>query len=171
MKRLFCILIVGLITLEIFAQDFYIPERKPVISKPVKVIGTMIAWSVLNGIGDGLNDNGEKGWGHAINALSYATLLGGTIWSHPEKGEWPIYFIDAAAFRFALFNHSYNTIRGLPWNYIGTTETTDKLLKNVPAHFRNFVADIGICVSVGITIDRMKPYKARHYSRNTTFNR
>jgi hypothetical protein len=60
MKKLLILLLL-ISTLTSHAQD----------GKALKVLGTMTVFSILNGIGDGLNDSGHKTAGHAVNALSY----------------------------------------------------------------------------------------------------
>jgi hypothetical protein len=155
MKKLLLISLLSSLLIFARAQEY----------KALKVIGTMVTWSVLNGIGDGLNDNGQKGWGHAVNALSYATLIGGTVWSEPERKDWLRYITIAAGMRFVTFDASYNLTRNLPVNYIGTTAWSDRAQSNVPAHFRTFTKAVVGCVTIGFTFNQFDYKKSS--TRNT----
>jgi hypothetical protein len=135
--------------------------------KALKVLGTVFGAVVLNGIGDGLNDNGQKGWGHAVNALSYATLIGGTIWSEPERKDWLRHLIIYGGVRYVFFDASYNLTRDLPVNYIGTTAWSDKAQAKVPAHFRTFTKTVVGCVTIGFTFNEFSYKKVP--KRNTNF--
>jgi hypothetical protein len=135
--------------------------------KALKVLGTAFAWSILNGIGDGLNDSGHKTAGHAVNALSYATLAAGTIWSEPERKDWLRYLTIAAGMRYVTFDASYNLTRDLPYNYIGTTAGSDRLLKKVPAGFRTYTKGVVLCATVGFTFNEFP--REKKYSHNKTF--
>jgi hypothetical protein len=135
--------------------------------KALKVLGTMTVFSILNGIGDGLNDNGHKTAGHAVNALSFATLIGGTVWSEPDRKDWLRYLVIGAGMRFVTFDASYNLTRDLPYNYIGTTAGTDKLMAKVPAHFRTFTKGVVLCGTVGFSFNEFPREKV--YRHNKTF--
>jgi hypothetical protein len=167
MKKLIAILLLSSLIVSVSAQG-YTRERIP---KSVKVLTTMAAWSILNGIGDGLNDNGDKGWGHAVNALSYATLIGGTVWSEPDKKEWLDYLVIGAGIRFITFDGAYNLTRDLPLTYIGTTATIDKAQAKVPAGFRTFTRGVVLCATVGFAIDKMDYKKIRHINKNKVYER
>jgi hypothetical protein len=135
--------------------------------KALKVLGTMTAFAILNGIGDGLNDSNHKTAGHTVNALSYATLIGVTIWSEPERKDWLRYLVVGAGMRYVVFDASYNITRGLPYDYIGTTAGSDRLLKGVPSGYRTFTKGIVLCGTVGFTFNEFSYSKS--YRRNKTF--
>jgi hypothetical protein len=137
--------------------------------KALKVLGTAFAWSILNGIGDGLNDNGNKTWGHAVNALSYATLAAGTIWSQPEREDWLSHLVIYGGARFVSFDPAYNLTRDLRYDYIGTTAGIDKAMTKVPAHFRTFTRGVVLCGTVGFTFNEFP--REKNYRHNKTFIR
>jgi hypothetical protein len=124
----------------------------------VRVITTLTAWSILNGIGDGLNDNGNKGFGHSVNALSSAILISGMIWSQPDKKDLLNTLISAAGIRFVTFDYAYNLTRGLPLEYTGTTSPGDKLQKRVPANFKTLTKATVLCFTLGFTFNEPKHY-------------
>jgi hypothetical protein len=156
MKKLLILLLL-FATLTAHAQD----------SKALKVIGTFVVWSILNGIGDGLNDSGHKTAGHTVNALSYATLIGGTIWSEPERKDWLRYLTIAAGMRYVTFDASYNLTRDLRFDYIGTTAGIDKAMTKVPAGFRTYTKGVVLCATVGFTFNEFPREKV--YRHNKTF--
>jgi hypothetical protein len=131
-----------------------------------KILGTFATWSILNGIGDGLNDSGHKTAGHAFNAASATALITGTIWSQPDKKDWLDYLVIGGGIRYVAFDASYNLTRGLRYDYIGTTAGTDRLLKNVPPGFRTYTKGIVLCFSVGYTFNT---FGKKHYSKNKTW--
>jgi hypothetical protein len=135
--------------------------------KALKILGTAFAWSILNGIGDGLNDSGHKTAGHAVNALSYATLIGGTIWSEPERKDWLRYLTIAAGMRYVTFDASYNLTRDLRYDYIGTTAGIDKAMTKVPAHFRTFTRGVVLCGTIGFAFNEFP--REKNYRHNKTF--
>jgi hypothetical protein len=135
--------------------------------KALKVLGTAFAFSILNGIGDGLNDSGHKTAGHAVNALSYATLAAGTIWSEPERKDWWRHLIIYGGARYVTFDASYNLTRDLPITYIGTTAGSDRLLKKVPAGFRTYTKGVVFVTTVGFTFNEFP--REKNYRHNKTF--
>jgi hypothetical protein len=137
--------------------------------KALKVLGTMTVFSILNGIGDGLNDSNHKTAGHTVNALSYATLIGGTIWSEPERKDWLRYLVVGAGMRYVVFDASYNITRGLPLTYVGTTANIDKAMSKVPAGYRTFTKGIVLCGTVGFTFNEFPREKT--YRHNKVFIR
>jgi hypothetical protein len=134
-------------------------------NRVVKVLGTFAAWSIMNGIGDGLNDSGHKTLGHSFNAASAAALAGGILWSQPDKKDWFDYFVIGAGVRYVTFDVSYNLTRDLPYDYIGTTAGTDRLLNKVPAGFRTYTKGLVLCFSISYTFNS---FGKKH--RNKTFD-
>jgi len=88
-----------------------------------KVIGIYSSSIVLNAVGDGLNDSGQKTWGHLCNATSIGLLLTSPFVIDYNKSKWGYYLTSYVSLRIALFDYSYNLTRGLPLNYIGGTST------------------------------------------------
>jgi len=89
----------------------------------------------LDAVGDALNDEGHKDWGHACNALSIGThlyipfdqdLQGLFISNSSQLAEFGKNVLIYSGIRFAIFNLIYNSVRGLPLNYVGTTDFIDR---------------------------------------------
>lgn len=151
MKKLLTILLLSLSSV-LIAQDYYTIDtiEKKKIPESVKVITLYSSAIILNAVGDGLNDSGEKQWGHACNAASIGILLTSPFIIDYEKSKWGWYLTSYTSLRIALFDYSYNLSRGLPLNYIGGTSTWDKVLKemNPPDTYMGR----GVFFIVGITI-------------------
>ena len=95
-------------------------------------IPALYAGSVIfNGIGDGLNDNGQKGWGHFSNAVSISLLLFSPLIADYNKDKWWAYPISYGFIRAGVFDPSYNLSRGLPITYIGNSSLWDKFLQEL----------------------------------------
>jgi hypothetical protein len=92
------------------------------------VIGIYSGSIILNSVGDGLNDSGNKTWGHACNAASIGLLLTSPFIIDYEKSKWGWYLTSYVSLRIAYFDYGYNLTRGLPLNYIGGTSMWDKVL-------------------------------------------
>ena len=117
MKKLLVILLL------LLASNIYCQK-----SEAWKVIGIYSSSIVLNAVGDGLNDSGEKQWGHLCNAASIGLLLTSPFVIDYDKSKWGWYLTSYVSLRIALFDYSYNLTRGLPLNYIGGTSTWDRVL-------------------------------------------
>ena len=125
--------------------------------EPLKVIGIYSSSVILNGIGDGLNDSGQKTWGHACNAASIGLLVATPIvFKNVSKDNWYHYPIIYSCLRFAEFDYSYNLIRGLPIDYMGTTAPTDKIFKDAPAGYMRFMKGISLTVGIVAPITHLK---------------
>jgi hypothetical protein len=80
-------------------------------------------------IGDALNDEGNKELGHAFDAASVGThiyMLFDDNTKFNSFRELAIGTVLYTGIRFAIFNLTYNLVRGLPYNYVGTTDFIDK---------------------------------------------
>ena len=80
-------------------------------------------------IGDALYDEGNKGLGHAFDAASVGThiyMLFDDNTKFNSFRELAIGTVLYTGIRFAIFNLTYNLVRGLPYNYVGTTDFIDK---------------------------------------------
>jgi len=105
-------------------REFSIPE-------PVKAIVLLGGSVVCEAIADGMYDNGNKGPAHALGAASVGMLLTYAVWNKKENHE-PLWAIPAyISFRIALFDPIYNTTRGLPINYVGSTSTWDEMINKI----------------------------------------
>ena len=126
------------------------------MSEPAKVILTYAGVVVLNAIGDGLNDNGIKGWGHLCNAASIGTLLMSFTWIDYNKNKWWIYPLTYTSLRFTLFDYSYNLTRGLPLNYIGGTSFYDQFMQKLNPPETYLMRGCALVVSISIPIKFLK---------------
>ena len=81
---------------------------------------------ILEGIGDGLYDNGTKQLGKSFQAVSLSLILLSPFIADYNKDKWWAYPISYGFLRVGLFDWTYNTARGLPLTYIGNTTYWDK---------------------------------------------
>ena len=113
-----------------FGQCDFRPTHKPGfidrIPEPVKVITLFSASIVLDAVGDGLYDNGDKTAGHAFQAMSTGILLTSPIFLNMDKDNFWWYLVSYVSLRIGLFDYSYNLTRGLPMSYVGTSSISDK---------------------------------------------
>src|SRR6056297_1563774 len=83
-------------------------------------------------IGDALYDEGNKGLGHAFDAASVGThiyMLFDDNTKFNSFRELAIGTVLYTGISFAIFNLTYNLVRGLPWNYVGTTDYFDNTFR------------------------------------------
>ena len=96
-------------------------------STALKTIGIYTASIVLDAVGDGLMDNGDKQWGHLCNAASTGILVASPFVIDFKKEDWIWHLTSYTLMRMAIFDIVYNLTRGLAWNYHGTTSGWDGL--------------------------------------------
>lgn len=102
---------------------------------------------ILNGIGDGLNNDNKKTIGHLFVAFSILILLlipAIITWIQPY---WYLYVISYIFLRYSLFSYTYNLTRKLPFNYLGTTSIDDIILRKLggqPLFIRIITLIVGI---------------------------
>ena len=99
------------------------------IPEPVKVITLFSASIILDGIGDGLYDSGDKSWGHAFQAASTGLLVASPLFLDMDRDNFWWYLVSYVSLRIAFFDYSYNMTRGLPLEYRGSTSLWDKTIK------------------------------------------
>jgi hypothetical protein len=128
----FFFIILFLISLNISAQysikqpQYINPVNKRVMSEPAKIILTYVGSIALNAVGDALNDEGHKDWGHLCNAASVGVLITSPFYVDYDRSKWYNYLISYTSLRIGLFDFTYNAVRGLPLNTIGSTSFWDK---------------------------------------------
>lgn len=148
---------IGMICLAVNGQylvdDFRYKQKghKNKIPESVKVIGIYTGSILLDAIGDGLNDNGSKEWGHACNAASVGLLLTSPFIIDYDKSKWGWYLASYVSLRISLFDPAYNVTRGLPVTYIGGTSLWDKTLSRM-APPDGFMTGRGVSLIFGISI-------------------
>jgi hypothetical protein len=114
-----------------------------------KVIALYSGSVILNGLGDGLNDSGNKTAGHLFNAASIGTLIISPAVLNYQKGKWYWYLLCYTCLRAGLFDITYNLTRRLPFNYTGSTSITDKFYNShgvSPIVPRTFFFVIGFAI-------------------------
>jgi len=154
MKRLLTILLFITLIADLSAQD-RIPES-------VKVISVYAGSIILEAVGDGLNDDGQKEWGHLCNALSAGVLLASPFIIDYEKNKWGWYLTSYVCLRISLFDPIYNASRGLPLTYIGSTSFWDKSLQQLaPPDGLLFGRGVTFVIGVSILINELGKTKRR----------
>jgi hypothetical protein len=168
MKTLITMLLILLFTIAIFGQSSTVgldyqtkfkSDYKPAKVHNNEALKTILIYStsiILNGVGDGLNNNHHKQLGHACNALSIGTLVVSPFIMTYNKHKWYGYILDYAFLRYSLFDVSYNIANGQRYNYIGTTAGTDIIFHKAPANFRTFTKGISLTVGIFLPINDYK---------------
>lgn len=157
MKKQLIVLLFVLITIPAKSQylvDWFAykkPFKQSKIPESVKVISIYAGSIILGAVGDGLNDDGIKTWGHVCNAASTGLLLSSPFIIDYEKSKWGYYLASYASLRIALFDPSYNLTRDLPLTYIGNTSFWDKGLQKM-APPDGFIAGRGLSLMIGISM-------------------
>ena len=127
------------------------PFKQSKVPESVKVITLYAGSIILDAVGDGLNDEGIKTWGHVCNAASTGLLLASPFVIDYEKSKWGYYLVSYVSLRIALFDPSYNLSRGLPVTYIGNTSLWDKGLQKL-APPDGFLFGRGMSLIIGISM-------------------
>ena len=154
MKKFLTILLAGLMSLGVMAQKPTFFERIP---EPVKVITLYTGSIILEGIGDGLYDDGQKALGKSLQAVSLGMALSTPFIFDVDKDNWAWYLASYVSLRIGFFDYAYNTTRGLPLGYIGNTSYTDKFMQQVmPPGNQLFARSIFITLGVAIPINELK---------------
>ena len=124
MRILFLILF-AVLSLNAWGQPSFIDR----IPESVKVITIFSSSIILDAVGDGLYDSGQKTLGHSFQAMSTGILLTSPIFLDMDKDNFWWYIVSYVSLRIGLFDYSYNATRGLPLGYVGTTSLSDKVLQ------------------------------------------
>ncbi len=128
------------------------PVVKKKLSEPVKVIALYAGSIILDAAGDALKDSNHKEWGHFCNAASVGILLTSPFIIDYKKSKWGWYLTSYIGLRIAIFDYTYNTVRGLPLNYTGTTSTWDSFMSKLnPPDFylgRSVAFTIGVSIPI-----------------------
>lgn len=117
----------------------------------LKLIGIYTASILLNGIGDGLNDSNHKTTGHILNSLSIGLLVSSPFLLDYDKKKWYWYLATYTSLRIGLFDIAYNSTRGLPFGYSGTTSPSDKCYNSMhvnPTIPRSVFFVLGISIPI-----------------------
>ena len=120
----------------------------------LKVAAWNIAASTIGAVGDAIRDDGNN-WGWALNGVEAGMYVGGK-WMHDIQGvrEYTAYIASIAFIRAGTFDITYNLLRGLPWDQVGTVKLWDKAWRelNPPpagkAWFHGWSLTVGIAISI-----------------------
>jgi len=96
-------------------------------STALKTIGLYTGSIILDAVGDGLMDSGNKEWGHFCNAASTGVLVMSPFVIDMKKEQWGWYAAGYILMRMAIYDIVYNLTRGLMWNYHGNTSEWDNM--------------------------------------------
>ena len=146
------ILVLLLVTIKTCSAQSYnnnglLIKKHKVVSDKARFVILATTSIILNGIGDGLNANpNTKPAGHIFTAAAIGTLVATPFLVNYNKRKWYIYALSYEFLR-ALFDPTYNTTRGLPYNYSGNSCTWDKFWRK--AGGRN-AFDMGLCITMGV---------------------
>jgi hypothetical protein len=121
----------------------------------VKIASLFVGSIILNGIGDGLNNKGNKEIGHLCNAGSIGTLLIIPLIADVDKRKWYYYLASYTLIRVSLFDFSYNIANGQKLNYIGNTSYTDKFWNKQPIQAYNIARGLSFVVGVKISLNEL----------------
>jgi hypothetical protein len=125
-----------------------------------KTIALYTGAVIANGIGDGLKDSGHKEWGHFSNSISISLLVLSPSILQKNELRWYESMLSYGFIRFGFFDAAYNTTRGLPLNYLGTSSFYDiALSKTRPSAGVGFAKFVGL--TVGISIPFNSPTRRR----------
>ena len=161
MKTILSIILATILTLQVSAQSFALydpPSKFPEWAKVALVYSTSIA---LDAMADGYRDDGNKQLSHALEAASIGTLLMSPFIINYKQDRWGRYLTSYVTMRLAIFDPIYNTTRGLPLSYMGTTSIYDKALNKAPEHFMYYLRGVSFMVSIAIDINELNGFKSR----------
>lgn len=136
MRKLFILL--TLFPLLIHAQD---STRR---NHPVLEIGLITTSVIAGALGDGLNSRMKYSQGHALCALSYASLIALPFVVKPNW-KFPVSYV---LLRYALFDAFYNVGANRKLNYIGGKNYYDESIGKVPGS----VINTSKVLSIGVVI-------------------
>jgi len=120
------------------------------------IIGYHLGTVALGAIGDGLRDEGHKEWGHAFRAAEVGALIGGPFLFRVKRQEAVWYILDYGFLRLATFDALYNTTRGLPVLYNGTTSKYDELMNTIPDHGKAWIKAWSLSLGFVIPLCELK---------------
>jgi hypothetical protein len=136
-----------------FLLTFQLSAQKAEAWKTVSVYTGSI---LLNAVGDGLNDSGQKGWGHVCNASSIGLLLISPALMNYQKHKWGWYVASYIGLRIGLFDYTYNITRGLSLEKIGDTSFWDKGLQKMNAPSTIFGRSVFLTFGIAVPFNQLR---------------
>jgi hypothetical protein len=136
---------------------FFSFSLKAQLREPIKTIALYSSCVILEAIGDGLYDNGEKIWGHAMQAVSTGLLVASPFILKVEKNNWYWYLMSYTFLRISLFDPTYNLTRGLPPGYTGNTSVWDKGMQKLkpPEGMKLFGHSVFFIIGISIPLNEL----------------
>jgi len=125
MRKLFTIILI-LISLNSFAQT---RTQREIRNDNWLRLGLFTGSIALNAVGDGLNNSGNKEWGHVCNALSIGVTLSIPLIINVDKSNWYWYLLEYSFIRFAMFDYGYNYAANLPYDYVGDSNHYGQIMQ------------------------------------------
>ena len=123
-------------------------------------MGIALASVTLEMTGDALYDMGKETgdvnqmrWGHTIQACGYGVLVATIPLLYPRPKDIGVLSLNYLAIRYTFGDAIYNSVRGLPLLYAGTTSTHDNILSKMPPDGRAFTKVISFGFAIGININ------------------
>ena len=153
------IILLAFITLNLSAQWDY-PVNRPMTfwEKNGRAIG-VTAWHLgsvaVGAIGDGLNDRGDKQWGHALKAVEVGMLLSGPFVWKIEKGEWIAYLVPYICSRYATYDLLWNVTMDQPLLYNGESSIYDRGMNRMGNDGKVWTKTISFGLAIAIPINEL----------------
>ena len=135
--------LISLISLSSQAQNW---------KKGLAVAGYHIGTVALGAVADGLYDEGNKEWSHALHAVEIGAAIGGPFLFKVHRSEALSYILSYSFIRLSLFDSFYNATRDLPLLYNGTTSIYDKSMNTIPDHGKVWLKSWSLIVGFAIPI-------------------
>ena len=148
MKRITIILVLLLVVLGTSAQNW---------KKGLAVASYHVGTVALGAIADGMKDNGNKHWDHALHAAEIGAILGGPFVFRLDRHNSLAYVLSYAFIRLSLFDSFYNMTRDLPLLYNGSTSKYDDVMNTIPNHGKAWIKSWSLIVGFTIPIYEIVP--------------
>jgi hypothetical protein len=158
MKKILIILLLGCV-LGVNAQWNY-PVNRPMTfwEKNGRAIG-VTAWHMATvacgAIGDGLNDRGDKQWGHTLKALEAGMLISGPFVWKVERRELVAYIAPYVLHRYAAYDMYWNAIMDQDLLYNGQSSGYDKVMNQMAPGGKVWTKSISFGLAIAIPINEL----------------
>ena len=125
--------------------------------KGLAVASYHVGTVALGAIADGMKDNGNKHWDHALHAAEIGAILGGPFIFHLDQSNALAYVLSYGFIRLSLFDSFYNMTRDLPLLYNGSTSKYDDVMNAIPDHGKAWIKSWSLIVGFTIPIYEIVP--------------
>lgn len=139
----------------IYTPSFEVPQKTwwTKWGKSAAVFTWQVSSTALNAVGDGLNHNGNKEWGHFCNAAAYAMYMSGPFALNINRKEWAPYLIGCVIARFVFFDPVHNLVIGEDLGYVGNVSYYDKGVQALSAPEHGWLFARAVFLGAKISID------------------